>query len=60
MIKLDPRTKVLLLLAEAVIALGGLGGSNAEPFKTVFMALPFLLLFSVKKVYIFPQGAGAR
>ena len=50
MIKLDPRTKLLLLLAEAVIVLGGLGGSNAEPFKTVFMALPFLLLFSVKKV----------
>lgn len=50
MIKLDPRTKLLLLLAEAIVVLGGLGGSSAEPFKTVFMVLPFLLLFSVKKV----------
>ncbi len=49
MIKLDPRTKLLLLLAEAVIVLGQLGGGNAEPFKTVFMALPFLLLLTVKK-----------
>ena len=50
MIKLDPRTKLLLLLAEAIVVLGGLGGSSAEPFKTVFMVLPFLLLFRAKKV----------
>ncbi|WP_051536447.1 hypothetical protein [Ruminococcus flavefaciens] len=49
MVKLDPRTKLLLLLAEAVIVLGQLGGGNAEPFKTVFMVLPFLLLLTVKK-----------
>lgn len=50
MIKLDPRTKLLLLLAEAIVVLGGLGGSSAEPFKTVFMVLPFLLLLCEKKL----------
>lgn len=41
---LDPRTKLALVLLLAVFVLGGLGGEQVKPLKTILSALPFLLL----------------
>lgn len=42
---LDPRTKLLLLLAIAVVVLGGAGGAVLRPFAWVLSVIPFFLLF---------------
>ena len=46
---LDPRTKLALTVCLAVFVLGGLGGAEMEPVKTVLSALPFLLLLIEKQ-----------
>lgn len=46
---LDPRTKLLLILVEAVLVLASTGGERLFWFRTVFAVLPFLLLITAKR-----------
>lgn len=46
---LDPRTKLLLVLVEAVLVLATAGGERLFWFRILFTALPFLLLFTAGK-----------
>ncbi len=48
-IRLDPRTKLLLLILITAIVLGGFGGSRMEPFVYLFSILPPVLLFAAKQ-----------
>ncbi len=43
--RLDPRTKILLLVLVTAVVLGGLGGDAMQPFVYILSALPALLLF---------------
>ncbi|MBQ7919029.1 MAG: energy-coupling factor transporter transmembrane protein EcfT [Lachnospiraceae bacterium] len=43
---LDPRTKLLLVLVEAVLVLATAGGERLFWFRILFTVLPFLLLFT--------------
>lgn len=43
---LDPRTKLLLVMIEAVLVLATAGGERLFWFRIIFTALPFLLLFT--------------
>lgn len=54
---LDPRTKLALVLILAVFAMGGLGGGQLKPIKTVLSALPFLLLLIERQWKRFARGA---
>lgn len=53
---LDPRTKIVIVLLLAVFVLGGLGGSQMRPVKTVLSALPFLLLLIERQWRGFARG----
>jgi energy-coupling factor transport system permease protein len=53
---LDPRTKLALVLLLAVFVLGGLGGEQVKPIKTVLSALPFLLLLAERQWRRFGRG----
>ena len=52
-IKLDPRTKLLLLLMVAVFVLGGAGGSSLIWARIIFAILPALLILSSGKIKAF-------
>lgn len=54
---LDPRTKLALVLILAVFVMGGLGGGQLKPIKTVLSALPFLLLLIERQWKRFARGA---
>ena len=54
---LDPRTKLAVVLVLAVFVMGGLGGDQMRPVKTVLSVLPFLLLLAERKWKRFAQGA---
>lgn len=49
-IVLDPRTKLLLLLAMSVFVLGGLGGERFSIAVHILCAAPLLLLLTAKKI----------
>ena len=46
---LDPRTKLLLVIVEAVLVLATAGGERLLSFRMLFTVLPFLLLFTSKQ-----------
>lgn len=46
---LDPRTKLALLVAEAVVVLGSAGGGQMLPFVVILSLLPLALLFGAAK-----------
>ena len=46
---LDPRTKLALLVAEAVVVLGSGGGGQMLPFVVALSLLPLILLFGAAK-----------
>lgn len=48
---LDPRTKLLLLIAIAVVVLGGAGGTAMRSFVWVLSVIPFLLLFLSGRIF---------
>lgn len=54
---LDPRTKLALVFVLAVFVMGGLGGEQVRPLKTVLSALPFLLLLAERQWKRFARGA---
>ena len=54
---LDPRTKLALVLMLAVFVMGGLGGAQVKPIKTVLSGLPFLLLLIERQWRRFARGA---
>ncbi len=54
---LDPRTKLALVLILALFVMGGLGGDQLKPIKTVLSALPFLLLLIERQWGRFARGA---
>lgn len=54
---LDPRTKLAVVLVLAVFVMGGLGGDQMRPVKTVLSVLPFLLLLAERQWKRFAQGA---
>ena len=54
---LDPRTKLALVLVLAVFVMGGLGGEQVRPVKSVLSALPFLLLLAERQWKRFARGA---
>lgn len=47
---LDPRTKIVLLIAMSVFVLGGLGSENLPYIVPVLCCLPLALLLSAKKI----------
>ncbi|MGN0493267.1 MAG: energy-coupling factor transporter transmembrane component T [Acutalibacteraceae bacterium] len=47
---LDPRTKLTLLVAIAVVVLGGAGGEKMLPFSCVLSIIPFVLLMCSGKI----------
>ncbi|MBQ9155895.1 MAG: energy-coupling factor transporter transmembrane protein EcfT [Eubacterium sp.] len=53
---LDPRTKIAITVCLAVFVLGGLGGAEMEPVKTLLSALPFLLLLVERQWRRFLRG----
>lgn len=53
---LDPRTKLAVVLILAVFVMGGLGGQQLKPVKTVLSFLPFLLLLAEKRWKVFLRG----
>lgn len=54
---LDPRTKLAIVLVLAVFVMGGLGGDQVKPIKTVLSVLPFLLLLAERQWKRFARGA---
>ena len=54
---LDPRTKLALVLVTTVFVMGGLGGEQVKPFKSVMSVLPFFLLLAEKQWKRFLRGA---
>ena len=54
---LDPRIKLAVVLVLAVFVMGGLGGEQMKPIKTVLSVLPFLLLLAERQWKRFAQGA---
>ena len=46
---LDPRTKLALLVAVAVVVLGAAGDSRMFPFVMILSVLPLAFLFGVAK-----------
>ncbi|MDO4633610.1 MAG: energy-coupling factor transporter transmembrane component T [Eubacteriales bacterium] len=48
--RLDPRTKILLLVLVTAVVLGGVGGNHMQPFVYVLSVLPAAMLLSVGKV----------
>ena len=53
---LDPRTKLALVLVLALFVMGGLGGEQLKPIKTILSALPFLLLLIERQWQRFGRG----
>ena len=53
---IDPRTKLALVLLLAVFVMGGLGGEQISPIKTVLSVLPFLLLLAERQWKHFARG----
>ena len=53
---LDPRTKLALVLMLAVFVLGGLGGEQMRPLKTIMSVIPFLLLLIERRWKGFMRG----
>lgn len=49
-LRLDPRTKLLLLVTISSFVLGGLGGSKMSPVLLILSVFPFILLLTVGKV----------
>lgn len=55
---LDPRTKLLLVLIEAVLVLATAGGEKLLWFRLFFTVLPFLLLLTAKRYKTCLVGGG--
>ncbi len=55
---LDPRTKLLLVLIEAVLVLATAGGERLWIFRLIFTFLPFLLLITAKRYGVCIIGGG--
>ena len=53
---LDPRTKLALVLVLALFVMGGLGGEQLKPIKTILSVLPFLLLLIERQWKRFARG----
>ena len=53
---LDPRTKLALVLVLALFVMGGLGGEQLKPIKTILSVLPFLLLLIERQWQRFARG----
>ena len=53
---LDPRTKLALVLVLALFVMGGLGGEQLKPIKTILSVLPFLLLLIERQWQRFGRG----
>jgi len=53
---LDPRTKLALVLVLALFVMGGLGGAQIKPIKTILSVLPFLLLLIERQWRRFLRG----
>lgn len=53
---LDPRTKLALVLVLAIFVMGGIGGEQLKPVKTVLSLVPFLLLLIERQLKSFARG----
>lgn len=50
--KLDPRTKLFLIIIAALVVLSRLGGEKLRVFQMILTVVPYILLWAEKSIHI--------